>query len=230
MEPSGRCRRASPTPPFGVKLTGSRGCFHRRAVGFEPSNEGFIHDGAEQIRRGAADRSRAEAFDRSWSGYRSAQDGWNLALNCFRPYDDRLGCERSPDDPESIAEECRALGVTVEPSREISASRAHRATSFGRHGRSATEASPPAEDGAVRATRRSLSRPCVVLQTRPYAGARRRRVSGDCSRPPRRRVGRPALRGDHHASLISGEVDGSATARGILDAVAAVRSASPLAP
>jgi 3-oxoacyl-[acyl-carrier protein] reductase len=43
-----------------------------------------------------------------------AADGWNLVLNAWRPYDERLGYERTPDDPESIAEECRALGVTVD--------------------------------------------------------------------------------------------------------------------
>lgn len=42
-----------------------------------------------------------------------ARDGWDLALNYWRPYDDRVGYERTPDDPESIADECRALGVTV---------------------------------------------------------------------------------------------------------------------
>lgn len=42
-----------------------------------------------------------------------AQDGWNLALNYWRPYDDRVGMERSPDDPDAVAEECRALGVSV---------------------------------------------------------------------------------------------------------------------
>lgn len=43
-----------------------------------------------------------------------AADGWDLVLNAWRPYDDRVGYERTPDDPESIADECRALGVTVE--------------------------------------------------------------------------------------------------------------------
>ncbi|ANP74040.1 SDR family oxidoreductase [Cryobacterium arcticum] len=43
-----------------------------------------------------------------------AQDGWDLALNYWRPYDDRLGYERSADDPEAVADECRALGVRVE--------------------------------------------------------------------------------------------------------------------
>jgi 3-oxoacyl-[acyl-carrier protein] reductase len=43
-----------------------------------------------------------------------ARDGWDLTLNYWRPYDDRLGYERSADDPEAIADECRALGATVE--------------------------------------------------------------------------------------------------------------------
>lgn len=43
-----------------------------------------------------------------------AADGWNLVLNAWRPYDERLGYERTPDDPEAIADECRALGVTVQ--------------------------------------------------------------------------------------------------------------------
>jgi 3-oxoacyl-[acyl-carrier protein] reductase len=42
-----------------------------------------------------------------------ARDGWDLALNYWKPYDARLDYERSEDDPESIAEECRALGATV---------------------------------------------------------------------------------------------------------------------
>lgn len=43
-----------------------------------------------------------------------ARDGWDLALNYWRPYDDRVGLERSASDPQSVADECRALGVTVE--------------------------------------------------------------------------------------------------------------------
>ncbi|MGO4585372.1 SDR family oxidoreductase [Arthrobacter sp. 2RAF6] len=43
-----------------------------------------------------------------------ARDGWDLALNYWRPYDDRVGLERNPDDPESIASECRALRAAVE--------------------------------------------------------------------------------------------------------------------
>ena len=39
-----------------------------------------------------------------------ARDGWHLALNYWRPYDDRLGYERNADDPESIADSCRAFG------------------------------------------------------------------------------------------------------------------------
>lgn len=42
-----------------------------------------------------------------------ARDGWDLALSHWSPYDDRLGYERSPDDPEVVAEQCRALGRTV---------------------------------------------------------------------------------------------------------------------
>jgi 3-oxoacyl-[acyl-carrier protein] reductase len=42
-----------------------------------------------------------------------ARDGWDLALNYWQPYDSRLGYERGEDDPESIAEECRALGASV---------------------------------------------------------------------------------------------------------------------
>ncbi|MCU1445354.1 MAG: short-chain dehydrogenase [Cryobacterium sp.] len=34
-----------------------------------------------------------------------ASDGWDLALNYWRPYDERLGYERNADDPESIAEQ-----------------------------------------------------------------------------------------------------------------------------
>lgn len=42
-----------------------------------------------------------------------ARDGWDLALSHWRPYDDRLGMERGPDDPEAVAEECRTLGSRV---------------------------------------------------------------------------------------------------------------------
>jgi 3-oxoacyl-[acyl-carrier protein] reductase len=44
-----------------------------------------------------------------------AEDGWNLALSFWRPYDERLGYERGPDDPESLARELRAgFDVDVE--------------------------------------------------------------------------------------------------------------------
>lgn len=43
-----------------------------------------------------------------------AADGWDLVLNYWEPYDDRVGYERGEDDPRSIAEECRSLGVDVE--------------------------------------------------------------------------------------------------------------------
>ena len=43
-----------------------------------------------------------------------ATDGWDLALSFWRPYDDRLGLERQPDDPEQLAAELRQLGRKVE--------------------------------------------------------------------------------------------------------------------
>jgi 3-oxoacyl-[acyl-carrier protein] reductase len=43
-----------------------------------------------------------------------AQDGWDLVINYWQPYDARLDLERSDDDPHAIADECRHLGVRVE--------------------------------------------------------------------------------------------------------------------
>lgn len=43
-----------------------------------------------------------------------AQAGWDLALNHWQPYDERLGKEHGPHDPEAIADECRAFGRTVD--------------------------------------------------------------------------------------------------------------------
>lgn len=43
-----------------------------------------------------------------------ARDGWDLTLNYWQPYDERVGLEAGTDDPEAIAAECRALGVAVE--------------------------------------------------------------------------------------------------------------------
>lgn len=43
-----------------------------------------------------------------------AEDGWDLALSYWHPYDRRLGLEGSPDDPEVLAEELRAGGRRVE--------------------------------------------------------------------------------------------------------------------
>lgn len=40
--------------------------------------------------------------------------GWDLALNYWQPYDERLGMERGADDPGAVAERCRALGATVD--------------------------------------------------------------------------------------------------------------------
>lgn len=42
-----------------------------------------------------------------------ALDGWDLVLNYWQPYDDRLGLERTAEDPRQVAEECRALGSDV---------------------------------------------------------------------------------------------------------------------
>lgn len=43
-----------------------------------------------------------------------AADGWDLALSFWRPYDDRPGLERQPDDPDRLAGELRRLGGRVE--------------------------------------------------------------------------------------------------------------------
>jgi 3-oxoacyl-[acyl-carrier protein] reductase len=43
-----------------------------------------------------------------------AADGWDLVLNFWAPYDDRLGYDRGGDDPKDVADECRSLGRRVE--------------------------------------------------------------------------------------------------------------------
>lgn len=43
-----------------------------------------------------------------------AADGWDLVLNHWAPYDDRVGLEHGAADPEDIAAECRRRGVRVE--------------------------------------------------------------------------------------------------------------------
>jgi len=43
-----------------------------------------------------------------------AEDGWDLLLNYWAPYDTRLGYERGGNDPEGVAEECRLRGSRVE--------------------------------------------------------------------------------------------------------------------
>lgn len=43
-----------------------------------------------------------------------AEAGWDLALNHWQPYDERLDMEQGPDDPRTIAEECRAFGRAVD--------------------------------------------------------------------------------------------------------------------
>jgi NAD(P)-dependent dehydrogenase (short-subunit alcohol dehydrogenase family) len=41
-----------------------------------------------------------------------AEDGWDLVLSYWEPYDDRLGYARGEHDAEDIAAECRRHGVT----------------------------------------------------------------------------------------------------------------------
>lgn len=43
-----------------------------------------------------------------------ADDGWDLVLNYWAPYDDRLGYERGEHDAEDVAAQCRRRGVQVE--------------------------------------------------------------------------------------------------------------------
>ncbi|WP_210478714.1 SDR family oxidoreductase [Naasia sp. SYSU D00948] len=42
-----------------------------------------------------------------------ADDGWDLALSYWTPYDRRMGLEGGPDDPERIAAELRGRGAEV---------------------------------------------------------------------------------------------------------------------
>jgi 3-oxoacyl-[acyl-carrier protein] reductase len=42
-----------------------------------------------------------------------AEDGWDLALSYWHPYDDRVGLERSAGDVDDLAERIRALGRSV---------------------------------------------------------------------------------------------------------------------
>ena len=43
-----------------------------------------------------------------------AEDGWDLVLSFWRPYDERLGLQAGPNDPQALAEELRNVGVEVE--------------------------------------------------------------------------------------------------------------------
>ena len=43
-----------------------------------------------------------------------AEDGWDLVLSYWRPYDGRLGLAGTPDDPDLLASRLRAAGGTVE--------------------------------------------------------------------------------------------------------------------
>ena len=56
-----------------------------------------------------ADPARSE---RGWP-VGLARDGWDLALGYWTPYDDRIGYERTPEDPGRVAEQCQALGSNV---------------------------------------------------------------------------------------------------------------------
>jgi 3-oxoacyl-[acyl-carrier protein] reductase len=42
-----------------------------------------------------------------------AEDGWDLALSYWHPYDDRVGLERSAGDVDDLAERIRAVGRSV---------------------------------------------------------------------------------------------------------------------
>jgi 3-oxoacyl-[acyl-carrier protein] reductase len=43
-----------------------------------------------------------------------AEDGWDLVLGYWSPYDERIGLERGTDDPAAVADDCRALGARVD--------------------------------------------------------------------------------------------------------------------
>jgi 3-oxoacyl-[acyl-carrier protein] reductase len=43
-----------------------------------------------------------------------AADGWDLVLSYWRPYDERLGLESQPDDPETLANQLRERGRRIE--------------------------------------------------------------------------------------------------------------------
>lgn len=43
-----------------------------------------------------------------------AEDGWDLVLSHWAPYDDRLGLERGGDDPAEIVAQCRELGARAD--------------------------------------------------------------------------------------------------------------------
>ena len=43
-----------------------------------------------------------------------ADDGWDLVLSYWQPYDGRLGLEGAPDDPDQLAATLRAAGRRVE--------------------------------------------------------------------------------------------------------------------
>ena len=42
-----------------------------------------------------------------------AEDGWDLALSYWHPYDERVGLAGAPDDPEGLADDSRGRGRRV---------------------------------------------------------------------------------------------------------------------
>ena len=43
-----------------------------------------------------------------------AEDGWDLVLSFWHPYDERLGLQAGPNDPQALAEDLRNVGIEVE--------------------------------------------------------------------------------------------------------------------
>ena len=43
-----------------------------------------------------------------------AEDGWDLTIGYWAPYDERVGFVRGAHDPQDVAEKCRALGSRVD--------------------------------------------------------------------------------------------------------------------
>ncbi len=65
-------------------------------------------------RNGGADRRRRRRSIGAGLALGLADDGWDLVLNHWVPYDDRLAYERGEHDAEDVAAECRRRGSRVE--------------------------------------------------------------------------------------------------------------------